>query len=287
MPNSKDWRWLSAGPAALLMLAFLALPALLGLFTTFTAGSPIGEPGPFVGLDNYRTVLADSTMGEAFANVLILTAIVVPIELALGLAVAGLLRRPFLGRSLVRVLLLAPWLVSPLAAGVMWHFLYDGQVGLVAWAAGVLHQDVASPPGQPSWALMSVALMEIWRMAPLAAFLLLPGVLAVPQDEIDQAVVMGSPALTTWWVVIIPRIRALLLTVLLLLVAQSLTTFDSIFVLTGGGPGSRTITPALQAYNLAVIGHNWSLGATAAWLLAGLVLVAGAIYLRLLRSEPV
>jgi multiple sugar transport system permease protein len=287
IPHSDAWRWLSTVPAALLMAAFLALPALLGLFTTFTASTPIGEPGPLVGLDNYRTVLSDSTMGAAFVNVLTLTAIVVPIELALGLAVAALLRRPFPGRSLVRVLLLAPWLVSPLAAGVMWHFLYDGQVGLVAWVAGVLHRDVASPPAQPSWALLSVALMEIWRMAPLAAFLLLPGVLAVPQDDIDQAVVMGSPALITWWVAIIPRIRALLLTVLLLLVAQSLTTFDSIFVLTGGGPGSRTITPAMQAYNLAVQGHNWSLGATASWLLAALVLVAGAIYIRLVRAEPV
>jgi multiple sugar transport system permease protein len=124
-------------------------------------------------------------------------------------------------------------------------------------------------------------------MAPLAAFLLLPGVLAVPQDDIDQAIIMGSPALTTWWVAIIPRIRVLLLTVLLLLVAQSLTTFDSIFVLTGGGPGSRTITPALQAYNLAVQGHDWSRGATASWLLAVLVLVAGAVYIRLLRAEPI
>jgi len=269
------------------MVAFLALPALLGLFTTFTASTLTGEPGPLVGLDNYRTVLSDSTMGTALVNVLTLTLIAVPIELVLGLVVAGLLRRPFPGRSMVRVLLLAPWLVSPLAAGVMWHFLYNGQVGFVGWVAGVLRRDVASPPAQPAWALLSVALMEIWRMAPLAAFLLLPGVLAVPQDDIDQAIIMGSPALTTWWVAIIPRIRALLLTVLLLLVAQSLTTFDSIFVLTGGGPGSRTITPALQAYNLAVQGHDWSLGATASWLLAVLVLVAGAVYIRLLRAEPV
>jgi multiple sugar transport system permease protein len=281
-----DWSWLATGPAALLVLLFVAVPAAFGLFNTFTDSTPFTRAWHFVGLDNYGAVLSDTTSRVAFLNALLLALITVPTEAALGLALAGLLRRPFAGRGLVRVLLLAPWLVSPIAAGVMWHFLYNGQVGLVGWIGGLFGASgqATSPLGDLRWALPSVALVEVWRMAPLAAFLLLPGVLAVPQDDIDQATVMGSPLFTTWRVAIIPRIRVLLLTVLLLLVAQSLTTFDSILVLTGGGPGSNTLTPALYAYNLAVQTNNWPVGVAASWLLVALVLVVGSIYIRLLRA---
>ncbi len=281
-----DWSWLALGPATLLVLLFLAVPAAVGLFNTFTDSTPAGGVWHFVGLGNYRAVLADSSVGAAFANALLLMLLAVPVEVVGGLWLAGLLRRPFPGRSLVRVLLLAPWLVSPIAAGVMWHFLYNSQVGLVGWVAGWFEAGGGSSPlADQRWALLSVALVEVWRMTPLAAFLLLPGVLAVPQEEFDQATVMGSPALTTWRVVVIPRIRVLLLTVLLLLVAQSVTTFDSILVLTGGGPGSHTITPALYAYSLVVDAHNWPLGTAASWLLVGLVLIIGVAYMALVRVE--
>jgi multiple sugar transport system permease protein len=281
-----DWSWLATAPAALLVLLFVALPAIIGLFNTFTDSTPTVGVWHFVGLENYRAVLSDETSRAALLNVLLLALVTVPIEAIVGLALAGLLRRPFAGRGLVRVLLLAPWLVSPIAAGVMWHFLYNGQVGLVGWVGGLFgaSEQATSPLGDLRWALPSVALVEVWRMAPLAAFLLLPGVLAVPQDDLDQATLEGSPTLTTWRVVVIPRIRVLLLTVLLLLVAQSLTTFDSILVLTGGGPGSKTITPALYAYSLAVQTNNWPAGTAASWLLVVLLLLVGAVYIRLLRA---
>ena len=278
--------WVAVVPAGLLVLVFLVLPALIGLFNTFTDSTPEGKAWHIVGLANYRAVLADSTLGVAFGNALLLTLIAVPVEVIIGLALAGLLRRPFPGRSTVRVLLLAPWLVSPIAAGVMWHFLYNSQVGITGWANRLLGGNGGgSPLADPRWALLSVALVEVWRMAPLAAFLLLPGVSAVPQDDLDQATVMSSPLLTTWRVAIIPRIRALLLTVLLLLVAQSLTTFDGILVLTGGGPGSHTMTPALYAYTLAVETHNWPMGTAVSWLLLLAVLAVGAAYIRLLRVD--
>src|SRR4051794_13208742 len=99
-----DWSWLALGPAALLLIGFLVIPAAFGFFNTFTDSTPGGTPWHFVGLDNYRAVLSDSTLGIAFGNALLLTCITVPIELIAGLGIAGLLRRPFAGRSFVRAL---------------------------------------------------------------------------------------------------------------------------------------------------------------------------------------
>lgn len=281
-----EFRWLAVGPAALLILLFLIIPAGLGLGSTFTNYSQSQSIWQFTGIANYQKVLADRTTGTAFVNGILLTLMTVPLEMGLGLGLAALLRRPFRGRSLLRTLLLVPWLVSPIAAGVMWHFLYNAQVGLLGWVGAWLGvKDISNPLANPGWALPSLALTEIWRLTPLAAFLLLPGVAAVPQDNLDYATLAGSPPWTTWRSVIFPRIQTLILIVLLLLVGQSLTTFDDVLILTGGGPGSRTMTPALYSYNLVTQTHNWPQGTTVAWMLVGLVLVAAVIYLVLWRRE--
>ncbi len=282
----RDWTWLAVLPAALLVGAFLLLPVGLGFGTTFTSYDPFGTAWQGVGLANYQAVLADPDVRAAFANVTLLTALAVPVEVAGGLVLALAQRRPFRGRRLVRILLLTPWLISPLAAGVLWHFLYDSQVGLLGWATTWLGWgSVSSPLADPHTALLAVAAVEIWRMLPLAAFLLVPGVQAVPQDELDYATLLGCPPWTVLGVVVLPHLRLLLLTVLLLLIGTTLTALDSILILTGGGPGSRTITPALYSYTLAIEAHNWPRGTATAWLLLALILLVGLAYMGAVRPH--
>ena len=265
---------------------FLIIPAGLGLLSTFTNYSPGQSNWKVVGLLNYQKVFEDRTFGSAFTNGIILTLLTVPVEIALALLVTALLRKPFRGRSLVRVFLLLPWLVSPMAAGVMWHFLLNGQVGLSAWLGSFFTSDyIASPLANPGWALPALALTEVWRVVPLTAFLLLPGVLAVPQDQLDYALLIGSSGWTKWSRIILPQMGGLTLTIIFLLIGQSLSEFDSVLILTGGGPGTRTMTLALYSYNLTVTSHNWPSGVTVAWLLEGVVLIAGIFYIILSRSE--
>jgi ABC-type sugar transport system permease subunit len=285
MPRHLDWTWLAVVPAALLLGGFLLLPMALGLAATFTSYDPFGTAVRLVGLANYRAVFADPSLRAAFGNALLLTALAVPIELSGGLTVALALRRPFPGRNLVRIGLLAPWLISPMAAGVLWHFLYNSQVGILGWATAWLRLPSASPLADLHWALPAVAAVEIWRMLPLAAFLFVPGVRAVPQDELDYATVLGCSAWTVLRAVMLPRLRVLLLTVLLLLIGTTLTALDSILVLTGGGPGSHTVTPALYSYSLLVDGHNWPQATAVAWLLLGLIMLVGVIYTAALRRQ--
>jgi len=278
--------WWAVAPAIILMGFFLIIPAGLGLLSTFTNYSPGQSNWKVVGLLNYQKVFEDRTFGSAFTNGIILTLLTVPVEIALALLVTALLRKPFRGRSLVRVFLLLPWLVSPMAAGVMWHFLLNGQVGLSAWLGSFFTSDyIASPLANPGWALPALALTEVWRVVPLTAFLLLPGVLAVPQDQLDYALLIGSSGWTKWSRIILPQMGGLTLTIIFLLIGQSLSEFDSVLILTGGGPGTRTMTLALYSYNLTVTSHNWPSGVTVAWLLEGVVLIAGIFYIILSRSE--
>ena len=277
-------RLLLAAPFLGLVTVGLIGPLVLGLLATLTTFAPGNRTPVFVGLANYGRLLRDVDFLASARNVTVLATIGAGLQLILGLGLALLLRRPFPGRHVVRVLLLVPWLVSPIASGVMWHFLLGSRGGLLDFVAASLGLgSVSSPTGVPALALPTVALIESWRMVPLAAFLLLPAMEAIPSPRWESARLEGAGVLARIRHVAIPGARPMLAAVLLLLVGNALGTFDSVLILTGGGPGSSTLTPGLYAYQHALQSNDWALGAAAGWMVVGAVALVGLAYGRAAR----
>jgi len=269
-------------PLAILLGGWLVIPALVGLGATLTTYSPLTTAVAFAGWRNYTDVLHDPQFSEAVRNVAIFTLVAVPLELGLGFGIAYLLRRPFRGRSWWRGLLLLPWLVSPIASGVMWHYLFGGATGILNFILGWLGQpEVASPIGDVSLALAATIAIEVWRVAPFVTFLLLPGLVAIPQERWEQATLAGASWFQRIAKVALPEVAPLMLTVGMLLTGLSLGAFDTILILTGGGPGTATLTPALYSYDRAFVTNDWPSGAASAWLIAAGVAAVGAAYVRI------
>lgn len=283
--NRRD-RLVLLAPLAVLLTGWLVLPAVLGFLATFTNYSPFTTSVRFAGLANYATVLRDPQFTAAVRNIAVFTLVAVPLELAIGFGVAYLLRRPIGGRALWQMLLLLPWLVSPIASGVMWHFLYGGATGIVDFFLGWLGlADVPSPVGNLNVALLATVAVEVWRVAPFVTFLLLPSLSSIPPERWEDATLAGASWIDRMINVAIPSVRPLLLTITMLLVGLSFGTFDTVLILTGGGPGTATLTPALYSYGRAFSTNDWPVGATSGWLIAAGVLCAGLVYLRLARLE--
>jgi len=280
-------RLLLLAPLALVLLPFLVWPAGFGLLASFTNFGPGQRSLRWVGLANYLAVLGSRQFRAASLNIAEFTLVTVTAEIAIGLGLAYLLRRPFWGRGLVQVALLLPWLVSPIANGVMWHFLFALPTGLYAYLPALLRlPPLPSPLGLPGWAMPTLMAVDVWRMAPLAAFLLTPGVAAIPAERWEQARLDGASLLGRLRHVVWPDIWPLAATVAMLLVGASLGAFDTVLILTGGGPGSDTVTPGLFSYQQAFQVNDWPAGATSAWLIMLAVALAGAVYLAALRRRP-
>jgi multiple sugar transport system permease protein len=263
MPTRRE-RLLLLTPLALILLPFLIWPAVFGLLASFTNYAPAQLQVHWVGLANYASIVGDSQFQVAFRNTVVF-GLTVPAELAIGFALAYLLREPFRGRGLVRVILLIPWLVSPIANGVMWHFLYNSQIGLINFGLAWLGlAGLPSPLGAKGLALPAAMLTDIWRKSPLVCFLALPGLLAIPRDHWELATLEGASSRERILRIALPRLRPLLLTIALLLIGDTLGLFDTLVILTGGGPGSATLIPALYSYQQAFQVHNWPIGSTLA-----------------------
>ena len=275
-------RLILLAPLAAILLPFLLVPSVWGFAASFTNYAPIQPDLHGVGLRNYAHVITDHEFGAALRNTLVFTAVTVTVALLLGFGIAYLLRRPFRGRDLVRVLLLVPWLVSPIANGVMWHFLLNDKVGLLnaVW-------DILKLPDQPAllgvrgWTLPMVLLVEIWRTAPLVTFLLWPGLAAIPDEHWEQATLEGATLWQRLRLIALPPLWPLVLTVTLLLAGNALGTFDSVLVLTGGGPGTETLTLGLFSYIRGFKIFDWPIAITSAWLIVAAVGILGLIYVRL------
>lgn len=273
-------------PLAGLVVPFLLWPALFGLVASFTSYGPLETQLRFVGLDNYGAILGDPQFAIASRNVAVFTAAAVAAELVLGFAIAYLLREPFRGRALVRIALLVPWLVSPVANGVLWHFLLNPSLGPLDFVRASVGLPIGpSPLGISGLALPTLIATDVWRKAPLVGFLVLPGLLAIPRERWETATLEGARLLDRVRLVALPPLLPLLLTIAMLLIGETLGTFDSVLILTGGGPGSETLTPGLYAYQQAFRTNDWRLGATAAWLVAASVLLVGAMYVRASRGS--
>src|SRR5207245_9740599 len=126
-------------------------------------------------------------------NIVMFTLVAVPLELSIGFALAYVLREPIAGRPVWRVLLLLPWLISPIAIGLMWHFLFGSATGILDFVGAWFAQSaVASPIGDLRLALPATIAVEVWRIAPFVTFLLLPSLSSVPAERWEEASLAGA-----------------------------------------------------------------------------------------------
>jgi multiple sugar transport system permease protein len=277
-------RILYLAPFAVFVAAFIVVPAMFGLYASFTDYDPRGDaPIRFTGAGNYILLVSDTEFLSAVRNAAVFVPAAVVIEMVLGVAVAYALRKPFPGRGVVRVILLIPWLISPVANGLMWRFLFHRKTGLLNLIPSLLCLPGLPDPRGPGLALVAVTAIEIWRKAPFAGFLILPPMIAIPAVQWDLAALEGLSLFARVRHVVLPRLRRSLWVVMFLLFGDAVGTFEGIFMLYGGGPRLDSITPGFYSYWKAFKVYNWRLGATSAWLIAAAVLAIGACYFAMIR----
>ena len=271
-------------PAFLVVFGLLVYPMLFGGVLGFSNRVMVGsEKFKWIGFTNYVKLLTPGSDFLIAAGVTLRFAVIdVLAEFSIGLGLALLLNREFAGRNVFRVLILIPMMVPPLAAGLMWRFMYDQSQGIFSYFVRVLG---GNPPvflGDVKIALYALVATEVWRSSPFMVLVLLAALQAVPKELQEAAQVDGASGLLNFWYITLPFISPVIAVALLFRTVDALRTFDLVYLMTGGGPG--TVTEVISMYIYRWGFRNFRLGFTSAssMILLLATLVICAVYLRML-----
>jgi multiple sugar transport system permease protein len=241
----------------------------------------------FVGLQNYADILSDPDFWSALRITAVFTVIAVVLIVALGLAVALLLNRPFPGCRLVRTIILIPWAIPPVVNGLMWQWIYDpktGALNALLHALGVIDR-YQGWLAVPNYALGGLIVAHTWNEFALAAILFLGALQRVPAELYDAGRVDGCRSWQLFRHVTLPWLSQALMIVLILETMLAVRAFDIIYVLTAGGPGTTTTTLTWSTYLTTFESLDFGHGSAYAYIVTLITLGLSVAYFRILYGR--
>ena len=280
--------WVAAAfvaPAALVILLVVVLPLARSLWMSLF-DIVLTRPGeePFVGLGNYIEQLTSGDFWGAAGRALYFTVVSTALELSLGLALALLMDQPLRGRWLLRTIIILPWALPTIVNALMWRWIDNAEYGSLN---ALLTQTGLISDYQP-WlsnsdtAMWMVIIADVWKMTPLVAILLLAGLQSVDRELVEVARVDGAGFRQIFRYILLPLLTPMILIVLVLRTMEAFKVFDIIWIMTHGGPANSTQTIAIYAYQTAYGGFDFGRGAALGYLMALVIVVLAAVYIRLL-----
>jgi multiple sugar transport system permease protein len=275
--------WLFILPSLAGLIIFYAVPAVRGLWISFTDWDLLGE-AKFIGLENYQELLTDRQFWQSMWVTLYYVLLNIPLQTVLAVLLAVLMDR--LTQSLfVRGVLLLPWLIPNVVVGLLWLWLLDPQLGLLNQILGLFGIPRQPFLGSVEQAMPSIAGINIWRHVGYTAILIFAGLQTIPKDVYEAGAIDGATETRMFWSITIPLLRPVLVFVGVTTVIGSFQIFDTIAITTQGGPVNATRVIYWYIYEYAFNRFQMGYATAVAVVLFLLLITITIIQLRFFRAE--
>lgn len=266
-------------PAQVLVLFISLFPMLMQLYISLTDWSPLaGTSWPHAWemwntFANYTDLIHDKRLWSALGRTALIMAVCVPVEFLLGLGLATLFTDDFPGKRIAYSILIMPMMVVPAVAGYMFYMLFQ--------SGGPVNDILSRLAGAPvtvAWlsdpplAVIAVMAADIWQWTPLMFLILLSGLVGVPEDQMRAATLLGASVWQRFLTIALPRMKAIMVIALAIRVIECFKIFDTLYIMTGGGPGVATETISVYIYKITTGDLIW--GYVAAIALAILIVLS-------------
>jgi multiple sugar transport system permease protein len=273
-------------PAALYLAVLTLYPyiELARMSVSHVVPENLYQPWPFVGLAQFRAVIGTADFQQALLNTFVYVAVVLISGVVGGLAAALILWRRSAFSAFVLGVIVFVWAMPPIVNGSVWRFLFD-QRGLIDSLLVAVHLPPVFWLVTGKLPLLSVALVNAWVAVPFATIVYRAALLDIPPTLLEAAAVDGA---VPWQIVrhvIVPLLRPVMLVLGVITVVYAFRSFDFIYIMTNGGPGTVSTTLPYLAYRLAFQSYQFSLGAAVAIISVGIVFGLALVYLRQVRQE--
>lgn len=276
-------------PSVIALLAIGLAPILFAVFNSlheYNLARPAAGK-PFVGLENYLTVLTDGTFWSSLGRTVTFLVIAVPIQIAIGLWAALLLHRPGLSfmRSVARVSLVIPLATTYAVVGLIGRLIFNREFGVANDVLGWVGVPVTDWLGDPTMAFVALVIMDVWQWTPFCTLILLAGLSMVPKETEEAARLETPSALRILRHVQVPFLLPGLTAILILRTADVLKEFDKIFTMTRGGPGAATELISVYIQRVGFRVFDLGMASAQAVVLLVFCIVLSRLYIRYVYKE--
>ncbi|NUW45408.1 sugar ABC transporter permease [Nonomuraea rhodomycinica] len=260
------------GPSLLGVVAFLLLPVVivfaLSLFRWELLSAPV-----FVGLENYARLAGDGEAWHSLWVTVLYVLLCIPLQTVLALALALMLDRRIKGVRILRSLFVIPWMATPIVMGLVWDWIFDPRDGALNRALDLV--GVAGPDwlSDPAWALPAVALVNIWQHTGYTMLFFLAGLQGIPKELYDAAATDGATPAQRFWKITLPLLNPTMFFVTVTNLIGAFQAFDTIFVMTDGGPGGSTDVLNFRIFGTAFREFDFGYASTLSMLLFAVILL--------------
>lgn len=271
-------------PAFLVTILLLAYPICISIFYSFTNKNLLGKTVRFVGFRNYQAVLSNPEFYQALWNTIVYTVISLSLQLILGFVVALALNRIERLKGIFRTLILIPWAFPMIIVTFTWSYLLNDLYGIVN--AKLIQWGLIAQPIQfladPRLAMATVSFINVWFGVPLFAVNILASLQTISRDLYEAAQIDGANAFQQFRFITLPFVRVVAGLLIILRTIWIFNSFDLIFLLTGGGPGTATVTVPIFAYRMGWTLYSLGRSSAVTILLLLFLLTACLLYFRIL-----
>lgn len=278
-------------PALAYIFLLVAVPFLLAVFLSLTNSSAGSLDFSFVGLQNFRNVVASAVFRRALGNTFVFTFVSQLLVMVLGSILARALMKPFRGKMLVRFLILLPWAAPISLATLGWLWIFDSTFSVINWILKVVGW--LGPAqwyywlGDPVLGMVAIITVHVWRMLPFSTVILLAGLTSIPKEVLEAADIDGAGPIAKNLHVTIPMMLPILTVAVLFGMVFTFTDMSVVYLLTRGGPYNSTHVLASLAFQDGVLGGDVGRGAAVAIFLVPLLVVMAVVMLRISRRAEV
>ncbi len=272
-------------PALLLVLFLTTYPIGNVVYNSFFDYDFISGSREYIGLENYRSIIAEELFHRSFQNTLIFTVSASVLEVLLGVALAFLLHRSFRGKRVASLVIIFPMIISTMVISAVWQTFYHFEIGLFNH---ILRSVGLSPVGwltDRSVALFSIVLVDIWQWTPFAYLIIQAGMSSIPAELYEAAEIDGAGSGQIAARITLPLLMGQIVLVLMLRTLDTFRLFDKVYALTGGGPANATQTLSFFIYREGFTFFNFGRSGAASVLTLVIVALLSLVYVRRLFRE--
>lgn len=272
LPGGSEIVWIRRAflaPLTILLIAVGTLPIIYGFYLSLTDTNS----GEFLGFTNYGDLLASSSFWHTVFLTLAITLASVILTIGLGTWLAFAMQSINRGQHFLRALLLLPLASAPIAAMYSWKTMLNSSYGVVNYVLGGLGVDPIAWYGTSRPAIMSILVIDVWQWTSFAMVIIYGGLVAVPAETLEAAALDGAGSVAKLRYIVAPILVPYLLIAMFFRAVDTLKIFDSVAVLTSGGPGDSTTTMNWLAYRQMIIYANFGKGTAVAFLLLATSLI--------------